>query len=130
MIFKCTFLIAGVGILIGAFSIYKNNIQLNDSQGIVVKLRTTGWSNIDPEKMYQPMVEFTDDKGTLIQFYAATFSSPSRYSVNEKVPVIYNPESPEKAKIQSFISLWAIVPILVLFGLMMFIFGLYLLNNK
>ena len=81
-------------------------VQLCVSEGRVVELLATSWSTVDPSRKYQPVIKFTDDKGTQIQFSTPTFISPSIYNLDKKVQVIYNPESPNEAKIKNFSFFW------------------------
>ncbi|NQX81227.1 MAG: DUF3592 domain-containing protein [Flavobacteriaceae bacterium] len=127
-IIKYFFAIIGVGMLIGAFFLYKNTSQFIEksieTQGIVVELLESYSSgSSDNDIMSKPLVEFTDTNGTQIEFLSSTSSNPPSYSVNEKVEVIYIPESPNKARIKSFFSLWGGATILGILGLVFFIIG-------
>jgi len=93
-------------------------------------LQSRSSSSSDNSIMYKPLVQFTDNKGTLIEFSSSTSSNPPSYSVNEKVKVIYNPKSPNKAKIKSFFSLWGGATILGLIGLVFFIIGSSIIANN
>ena len=127
-IIKYVFTIIGAGMLIGTFSIYKNTNEFIkksiETEGTVIELlESRSSSSSDNTIMYKPLVQFTDNKGTHIEFSSSTSSNPPSYSVNEKVEVIYNPESPNKAKIKSFFSLWGGATILGVLGLVFFIIG-------
>jgi uncharacterized protein YneF (UPF0154 family) len=127
-IIKYVFTIIGAGMLIGTFFIYKNTIEFVEksieTEGTVVELlKSRSSSSSDNSIMYKPLVQFTDIKGTQIEFSSSSSSNPPSYSVNEKVEVIYNPESPNKAKIKSFFSLWGGATILGVLGLVFFIIG-------
>jgi len=123
-IIKYVFTIIGAGMLIGTFFIYKNTSEFIEksieTKGIVIELLM---SHSDNSIMYSPLVQFTDSKGMQIEFSSSTRSNPPRYSVNEEVDVIYNPEFPNKAKIKSFFSLWGGVTILGILGLVFFAIG-------
>lgn len=125
IIIKYLSLIFGTLMLIIAFYFYKSITQFIENsietQGTVVELIESRSSR--NSILYKPLVKFTDDKGTKIKFLSATSSNPPSYSVNEKVQVIYNPESPNKAKIKSFFSIWGVVIILGIFVLLCFTIG-------
>jgi len=127
-IIKYVFTLIGAGMLIGTFFIHKNTSEFIEksieTQGTVIELlESHSSSSSDYSITYKPLVQFTDNKGTQIQFLSSTSSNPPSYSVNEKVEVIYNPESPNKAKIKSFFSLWGGATILGILGLVFFIIG-------
>lgn len=127
-IIKYVFIILGIGMLIGAFFIYKKTSQFVEksiqTQGTVVELlKSRSSSSSDNSIMYSPLIQFTDGKGTQIEFSSSNSSNPPSYSVNEKVEVIYNPESPNNAKIKSFFSIWGGVTMLGILGAILFATG-------
>ena len=127
-IIKYVFPIIGAGMLIGSFFIYKSTSEFIEksieTQGTVVELlMSRSSSSSDRSITYRPLVQFTDNKGIPIEFFSTTSSNPPGYSVNEKVEVIYDPESPNKAKIKSFFSLWGGATILGVLSLVFFIIG-------
>lgn len=123
-VIKYVFTIIGAGMLIGTFFIYKNTIEFieksTETEGKVIELLE---SRSDNSIMYKPLVQFTDNKGTQIEFSSSSSSNPPSFSVNEKVEVIYNLESPNEAKIKNFFSLWGGATILGVLGLLFFIIG-------
>ncbi|SFW60341.1 DUF3592 domain-containing protein [Cellulophaga fucicola] len=127
-IVKYVLTVIGAGMLVGTFFLYKSTSDFIEksveTQGTVIELlESRSKSSSDNSIMYKPLVAFTDAKGTEVEFASSTSSNPPSYSVNEKVDVIYNPESPNKAKIKGFFSLWGGAMILGILGLIVFLIG-------
>ena len=100
------FIAVGIGMLYLAFSLHvKTNHFLTVAQltdGKVIRLVTKRSQN---SNSYSPEVEFTSDDGQLISFVSSSSSNPPSYSVGEQVSVLYDPQSPYTAQINSFFSL-------------------------
>ncbi len=120
-------ILIGAGMLIGTFFICKNTSQFIEkaiiTQGTVVEIFES-YSNDseDYDITYYPLIEFTDAYGTQIEFESFG-SNPPRYSVNEMVEVIYDPEYPDIAEINDYFSLWGGATILGIFGFVIFSIG-------
>ncbi|MCS6833630.1 MAG: DUF3592 domain-containing protein [Flammeovirgaceae bacterium] len=73
-------------------------------------------------KMYSPVVEFTDRNGKSITIGSRTYSSIPVYEVGEKVDVVYSKDNPQEGEIDSFFELWGAASITgVLGGIFSFI---------
>ena len=70
----------------------------------------------DGDTMHRPVVEFFDTKGTRHQFSSAMSSSSPDYEQGETVDVIYDPDAPGQAKIDSFFERFLFPGIFGLFG--------------
>ncbi len=68
---------------------------------------------------YQPMVEFETEDKKKIRFVSDIRNSFSFDHVNDSVKVIYNPASPNEAKINKFSTIWFLT---IIFGSMGVIF--------
>ena len=55
---------------------------------------------------YAPLVEFVDSKGIRHQFQSRVGTSRTRKKDGDIVPVVYDPENPDKAEIRSLLALW------------------------
>lgn len=126
-IIKYVSIIIGAGMLIGTFFICKNTSQFIEksikTQGTVVEIfESYSIDSEDDDVYYCPLVEFTDANGALIEFESSG-SNPPSYSVNEMVEVIYDPEYPHIAEINSFSSLWGGATTLGILGLVFFLIG-------
>jgi hypothetical protein len=127
-IIKYIFTIIGLGMLTGAFFIYKNTSKFLETavttQGTVVELvESRSSSSSDNSIMYSPVVNFIDKKGVEVKVYSSTSSNPPSYNVGEKVEVLYAPETPQDAKIKGFFSLWGGATILGILGGIFFTIG-------
>ena len=56
--------------------------------------------------LYSPTFTFVDNTGRTQTIDSNTACYPPKYEVNQQVEVVYHPESPEKAIIRQFDSLW------------------------
>lgn len=55
---------------------------------------------------YHPRVRFQTADGETIEFIPGNGSNPPMYETHEHVPVVYNPDHPRHAAINSFIEIW------------------------
>ena len=124
---KYVFTIVGLGLLIGAFFVYKNNVSFIESaietEGTVVDL-VRSRSNDSSSYYYKPVVNFKTEKGESIEFTSTTGSNPAAYSKGETVQILYLATEPQSAKIKGFFSLWGTVIILGGIGGVFFLVGL------
>ncbi|WNO07766.1 DUF3592 domain-containing protein [Teredinibacter sp. KSP-S5-2] len=113
VVIKYIFTLVGLGLLLGAFFVYKNTQDfMRDSlaaEGVVVDLVRSRSSD---STTYRPVVQFETRDGTLVEFTSSMGSNPPSYSRGEVVQVLYQSSSPEQAKINGFFSLWGAAVIL------------------
>ena len=106
-IVKYVFSVVGIGMLIGAFFWYNSSSEFSEksvrAEGTVVELVV---NRSRDSRTYSPVVQFVNEAGKKIEFKSRTGSNPPDYSRGEKVEVLYLPENPEEAKINSFFALW------------------------
>ncbi|MBS0486429.1 MAG: DUF3592 domain-containing protein [Proteobacteria bacterium] len=118
------FFVVGLGLLTGAgfLWLHKANFAAHavHGDGVVVDLHYRSGSNGD-SGTYVPEVEFTASNGSVVHITGSTGSNPAAYTRGEKVNLLYAPENPEGAHIDSFSENWLGVLILGGMGL---IFGL------
>lgn len=118
-ILNFVFLLIGIGLLGGAFYLYRNTSNFIDTsrkaQGTVVALRSGA-----------PEVKFRTEQGREIQFTSSVSSKPPSYSVGETVEVIYQPDRPDEAEVNSFMTLWLGVMIVGALGTVFSLIGLAL----
>jgi hypothetical protein len=124
-IVKYTFAIIGLFLLIGCIVFSITTKQFIDkaivATGTVVSMEmSTSGSGPDT---YRPVVTFQTVNSETIQFTSSSGSSPASYRVGQGVEVIYDPESPDNAKIKSFQSLWLGSMIFGVLGIMFSSFG-------
>src|ERR1700728_595686 len=117
------FFALGVGLLIGSYFTVRHTrhfLQVAVSvPGVVVEniLRESSSSrNQGSSWSYYPRVHFQTAENLQIDFVAGTGSNPPSYSVNEPVTVLYDPQQPYNASLNSFTSLWGATIALVILG--------------
>jgi hypothetical protein len=57
-------------------------------------------------RLKYPVVEFETERGRTVEFESSVGSNPSLYRVGQRVSVLYDPDEPQKATIDSFLSRW------------------------
>jgi hypothetical protein len=124
-------LLIGAGFLLGDFFKIKSDISFlsnsEKTEGSVVNIiKNLG----DGKYMYRPEISFIDNTGKTITFISEVSSSISTYKEGEKVPVLYNKNNSQKAKINTFFQLWGGVAVLTFMGIISFWFGLFVLINQ
>lgn len=106
-IMKYVFALAGIGMLAGAFFLYRSTStflgEAITADGTVVGLER---SRTRDSSTYKPVVRFTSETGEEIEFVSSSGSNPPSYSKGEKVEVLYLLHQPAQARINSFFSLW------------------------
>lgn len=106
-IVKYVFILIGIGMLAGAFLIYKSTssflAEAAKAEGTVVELAQSRSSD---STTYRPVVQFTSQNGQAIEFVSSIGSNPPSYSKGQKVEVLYHPTDPQNAKISGFFPLW------------------------
>ncbi len=106
-IIKYIFSIAGLGMLVGSFFLYQGTSEfLSDAikvDGVVVDLVRSRSSD---STTYAPKIRFKTETGTMIEFTSSSGSNPPSYSRGEQVKIFYSSKNPDKAKVDSFFSLW------------------------
>ena len=72
-----------------------------ETEGVVIDLAKSIHSNT-----YAPVVRFNSRDGAQIEFKSDYSSNRPSYSVRQIVKVFYNPQNPQDAKINGFMTLW------------------------
>jgi hypothetical protein len=101
------FAVLGLALIVGAGVIFfrqrKARASAVQASGEVVALERhqgqRGW-------LYYPVVEFEAASGQKARFESEVGSNPAGYSAGQQVKVLYQPDAPEKAEIDSFTSLY------------------------
>lgn len=70
------------------------------TEGTVIRLAGNG-----PRRGTAPVVEFFLD-GNRREFQSWLSTSPPQFNVGDKVTVLYDPNDPQRASIESFVTLW------------------------
>jgi Protein of unknown function (DUF3592) len=129
---KYVFILVGIGLLVGAFSMYKNTssfvTEASRAEGTVVDFqmsrRGRTYSPMSRRgRTYSPIIHFISQEGKKVEFISSVGTNPPSYSKGQKVEVLYQPTEPQNAKINGFSSLWASSVILGGLGGIFFMIG-------
>ncbi len=98
------------------------------AEGVVLKLIPVEGD----ETTYAPVFGFKDRSGESHVIESSSSSNPPAFERGEKIEVIYDPEKPQNARINSFFNLWGGAVILGIVGIFFLIFGLifYVIKKK
>ena len=78
--------------------------------------------HVDPENStsvtwtYHPVVRFTSAAGDVVVFIDNFGSYPAKYGVGEMLEVLYDPENPQNAAINTWLSLWGGSAVFIIIG--------------
>lgn len=99
------------------------------AQGTVIEVVSRTKTQSGESKTYfYPVVEFRTAEGAVVRFEDSTGSNPSAHRVGDAVEVLYDPQTPQSAMIDSWV-LWLPSTIVIGFGgFIAFIGGLTLLD--
>jgi hypothetical protein len=84
-----------------------------------VRKRTSDGVKTEAKYQYRPVICFRTHSGRTIKFMANLYVRPAPYEIGDCVDILYNPDKPEQAQINSFVQLWFYVIMLLSFGLFM-----------
>ncbi len=111
------FLVSGIMLLAGAWRHRARTIaflsKAREATGKVIALEEAPpqQPGADELETYAPVIVFTTHSGQKTRFTSPASSYPSRYAVGDFVPVLYEANRPDQARIRSFYDLW-FVPLL------------------
>ncbi|MFD2230056.1 DUF3592 domain-containing protein [Alkalimarinus sediminis] len=115
----------GLAMLVGMLFIYQSNQSFlataHTAEGTIIDFVRSRSEN---STTYAPVIAFYAQDGEETIFTSSSFSSPGKYSINEKVELLYQPANPIDAKINSFFSLWGGCMIVGILGSSFFSVGL------
>jgi hypothetical protein len=80
-------------------------------------------SGSDHSTAYYPVFTFQDSKGQPQEVYSSSGQYPPAYKVGDTVSVLYQPDKPANAEIDSFVGLWIWSLTLGAFGLFELVLG-------
>jgi len=86
----------------GLYQVNKFVARGEQAVGIIVEMKK-GSSILSK---YHPRIRFQTKKGKTVEFSPGNGSNPPMYEVNDHVSVVYNPDYPNYAVINSFIEIW------------------------
>ena len=106
--------------LTAAFILYRHTQSFVHSasrtQGTVTKLVLSG-------KFYFPVYTFKDARGVKHSVQSLSGSKPAAYKIGDLVGVLYQPDEPDNAEIDTFLDVWIWPLALAGFGALVLLFG-------
>lgn len=116
---------------VGLYEAYKSNSEISGfvhTEGTVVgNSYVNRYEDGNVSGAYQPEVEFTLPTGEKKRFTDGIGSLPPDYETGEKVEVIYNPNDPRDAHINSWKRIWFAPVLFMAIGLVPFTIGAVIL---
>jgi len=113
--------LSALGLLVGAVWAYFSQQRKMESRisatGTVVEL-TERITASGRSSMICPVVEFTIPSGEKIRFTSEFGSRPAGHKVGQSLNVRYDPVDPQKAEIESTMTLWLVPLILAFMGIL------------
>lgn len=97
------------------------------AQGRITSLETRFDSDSNTTNIF-PSFEFADNHGLIHTIKSNTGTNPSKFAVEETVPVLYEPQHPERARIDTFTQVWFLPATMGTGGLAAAVIGLIVLR--
>jgi hypothetical protein len=119
-------LAAVVAILVGTLCLIKTRqflAKAAKADGKIVELER---KDSGDGVTYSPVFSFTDTSSTQHTVRSSLSSNPPHYAIEEKVSVLYDPQDPQKARIDSFVNLYFVPLVMGIIGAMNLLVGLLL----
>ncbi|HEX9060963.1 MAG TPA: DUF3592 domain-containing protein [Clostridia bacterium] len=127
IVFKIFFVIGSIFILTGSVLIINQILFLNkacSAEGTVIDMKMSKGKGHDKDTTFAPVVQFKLTEGENITFTSSVGSSPPQFKIGDSVKVLYNPDNPGNAEINSFLSLWFLQIIFLFIGMVFFIISI------
>jgi hypothetical protein len=119
----------GLGLLIGGVFAFQHTRRfLANAISVPGTVTENVWqeqrsSNTSGRGDFYPRIRFRTTDGQEISFIANSGSNPPSYHVSQQVTILYDPQQPYHAYIQSFVDLWLLPTILCGLGMVFCSFG-------
>jgi len=117
IIFGSIFSLVGICMLVGSFYSYNQTQKFISSSvsttGTVSELRL---SVSDRSRVYYPTIKFKTQQGETIETELNVGSNPPEHTVGEQVTILYDPNNPRDANVNSFLSLYFVAVVLLGLG--------------
>lgn len=103
---KIAKIFAGIGLFFLCTTLF---LWVNDQKKLKPWIKVEGTIiDLVGQDTYAPVFEFKAKNGDIFNVKSNTSSNPPSFEINEKVEVIYDPQNPNKAKINTFFQLYLI----------------------
>jgi len=129
------FILFGIAVLIGDFLIIRNTVSFLSNSvkangNVVAMVQTVYFDKAGSHYTYAPQVSFVDNFGLPTTFTSNVSNNPPAYHVGEKVPVLYDKNNHQNAKINTFFQLWLGPIIMSFFGIIFVLAGLLVIIKQ
>lgn len=115
---KYVFTLIGIVFLACAFFTYR------DASDFLVRAEKTEGTVVSPgTRKYLPIFSFTDQNGRLVKFCPSVTNPSIKYTVGQKISVLYLPDNPRGAKCDRFDEIWGRTTFCIGFGSVFFLIG-------
>jgi hypothetical protein len=93
------------------------------ADGVVVKVdEVTTSRKQETTSRYYPVVRFVTGSGQVVRYRDHSGANPPAYRVGDQVRVLYDPANPQRARLDTWASLWLKAVILLIIGVPLLIF--------
>jgi hypothetical protein len=111
----------GVVSLLGALYFFLDTVNFlrsaTPTYGQVIRLAERESASARwPASTRAPVITFATPAGQIITFIAIVSSNPSSYQVGDRVPVLFDPQRPSRARLRTLTDLWFRSVLLFIFG--------------
>ncbi|MFG1626791.1 DUF3592 domain-containing protein [Kribbella sp. NPDC049227] len=86
------------------------------ADGVVVKVDQVTSHEGDGTTKYHPVVRFVAASGQVVQYRDHVGENSQAYTVGDSVRVLYDPANPQRARLDTWASLWLEAVIMLVFG--------------
>ena len=124
---KLIFVLVGLALIAGGiWMLYQRSdtsLLGERAEGTVVRLIEKAEPGETP--VIYPFFKFKAENGKTYTVKGGVGSNPAAYTVGEKLSVVYDPDRPQDAHIDSFTELWLAPLVLLLMGFIFVLAGLF-----
>lgn len=117
------FALLGIGILIGAWALHRSKTEFArtaaTAEGTVVDFATLDTGMMSGERTSQrvPVIRFTPADGEEVTLTVEAYAAWAEHERGDTVTVLYAPNDPAHAEIQTFYQQWAFQLIMAVIGI-------------
>jgi hypothetical protein len=116
-VFGGGFPLIGIILLVIGFFSYRTNQHAIET-GVLTTGSVVGMAERydDDGSMYAPIIRFTTLQGEVVEFTSSTWSRPAEYGPGDSVQILYQPDAPHGAQIDSAFNRYGMAAILGTIG--------------
>jgi hypothetical protein len=122
-------LLVGSLLLVGAYFLYRRTARFRQravsTEGVVTDFKTG--TDDDGDSVYYPIFQYRAPSGQEYTICSNTGTNPPGFKKGQSVGVLYDPDQPTEARLDTFVQLWLTTIIVSGLGSLFAIFGIVLL---